>query len=167
MDDSPGSSNGIVIERIFDAPVQLIWQLWTDPEHFKNWYGPTGFTVPVSQKDVRVGGKHLCCMTSPDGSMKMWTTGEFTEVVPYKRLVYTESPSDEDGNILLMSEEENTGGLPMLTQVTVELENLGGRTRMVLTHTGLPANSQGANEGWNQAFAKLADYAETVLSKQT
>ncbi len=82
MSDSTLSNDAVVIERTFDAPVELIWQLWTDPEHFNSWYGPKGFTVPVADMDVQVGGKRLVCMASPDGSMKMWTTGEYTEIVP-------------------------------------------------------------------------------------
>ena len=151
------SEEAVVIERIFDAPVDLIWQMWTQPEHFKMWYGPQGFTVPVAQMDVRVGGKRLVCMEmqKPDGSMKMWTVGEFTEVVPNQRLVYTESMADEDGNVVSMSEG------PTTTEVTVVLEDLGGRTKMIMTHAGVPATS-GANEGWDQAFVKLADYITTV-----
>ena len=154
-----------MIERTFDAPVDLIWQMWTDPEHFKNWYGPKSFTVPVAAMDVRVGGKRLVCMASPDGSMKMWTTGEYTEIVPNERLVYTESPADEDGNVVSPSAMGMPKGYPEITEVTVLLEDLGGRTKMVMTHAGIPADSPGAS-GWNQAFDKLADHIETALNNQ-
>jgi uncharacterized protein YndB with AHSA1/START domain len=159
MSDSAISKDAIVIERTFDAPVEVIWQMWTQPEHFKNWYGPKGFSVPVAEMDVRVGGKRLICMESPDGSMKMWMTGEHTEVAPNERLAYTESMADENGNVAAPSSDGQ--GHPGTTLVTVQLESLGGRTKMVLTHAGLPANSPGAS-GWEQAFAKLADYAATV-----
>ena len=59
MSDSAITKDSIVIERTFDAPVDLIWQMWTQPEHFKKWYGPKGFTVPVAEMDVRIGGKRL------------------------------------------------------------------------------------------------------------
>jgi uncharacterized protein YndB with AHSA1/START domain len=159
MSDSTNSNNAIVIERSFDAPIDLIWQLWTQPEHFKNWYGPQGFAVPVAEMDVRAGGKRLVCMESPDGSMKMWTAGEYTEVSPLSRLVYTESMADENGNAVGMN-----GAPPMMTTVTVQLEDLSGRTKMVMTHAGMPPNAQGANDGWNQAFDKLAERIETVLN---
>ena len=163
MTKSTVSEDAVVIERTFDAPIDLIWQMWVDPEHFKKWYGPKGFTVPVADMDMRVGGKRLICMESPDGSMKMWTTGEYTEVVPNERLVYTDSPSDDNGNVVSPSAMEMPDGYPATTEVTVLLEDLGGRTKMVMTHTGVPAGS-GANEGWEQAFDKLADYIETVLN---
>jgi uncharacterized protein YndB with AHSA1/START domain len=167
MSDSAISKDAIVIERTFDAPVDLIWKLWTQPEHIKNWYGPKGFTVSVADMDVRVGGKHLICMErqTPDGTMKIWTVGEYTEVVPNERLVYTDSPADEHGNLALpstygMSDDEP----PLITVVTVLLEDLGGRTKMVVTHAGVPADEGGASEGWEQALVKMADYIETVLN---
>jgi uncharacterized protein YndB with AHSA1/START domain len=163
MTNSNVSEDAVVIERTFDAAVDLIWQMWTDPEHFKNWYGPKGFTVPVADMDMRVGGTRLICMASPDGSMKMWTTGEYTEIVANKRLVYTESPADENGNVVSPSAMGMPDGYPATTEVTVLLEDLGGSTKMVMTHAGVPADSPGAS-GWNQAFDKLADHIETFLT---
>ena len=165
MSDSTITKDAVVIERTFDTAVDLIWQMWTDPEHFKKWYGPKGFTVPVAEMDVRVGGKRLICMASPDGSMKMWTTGEYTEIVPNERLVYTESPADENGNVVSPSAMGMPDGYPAATEVTVLLNDLGGRTKMVMTHTGVPADS-GASDGWEQAFDKMADHIETVLNDE-
>jgi len=157
------TKNAVVIERTFDAPADLIWQMWTQPEHFQKWYGPKGFTVPVAEIDVRVGGKRLICMASPDGSMKMWTTGEHVDVSPIKRLVYTESMSDENGNVISASDMGMPEGYPTTTEVTILLEDIGGRTKMVMTHAGVPADSPGAS-GWNQAFDKLADHIKAVIN---
>jgi uncharacterized protein YndB with AHSA1/START domain len=152
-----GSAQAVVIERIFDAPVEVIWQMWTDPEHFKEWYGPQGATIPVAKLDVRVGGTRLVCMEMafPDGPMQMWFTGEYREVVENQRLVYTESTSDEQGNVASPSRTGAAEGHPLTTEVRVELEDIGGRTKQVLTHTGIPADSPGA-AGWTMALDKLA-----------
>jgi uncharacterized protein YndB with AHSA1/START domain len=157
-----GSQDAVVIERTFDAPVDLIWQMWTDPEHFKAWYGPDGATIPVAKMDVRVGGARLVCMEmqTPDGPMQMWFTGEYREVVESERLVYTESMSDEHGNVLSPSDMGMPEGHPTTTEVRVELENVGGRTKMVMTHAGIPADSPGA-AGWAMALDKLAAHVET------
>ena len=61
MTDDSASQDAVVIERSFDAPVDLIWQMWTKPEHFRAWYGPDGATVPVAKMDVRAGGSRLVC----------------------------------------------------------------------------------------------------------
>jgi len=147
MTDDNGTREAVVIERAFEAPVELIWRMWTEPEHFRQWFGPDGATIPVAKLDVRPGGSRLVCMElqSPQGLMQMWFTGEFREVVENRRLVYTEAVSDEDGNPL---------GHP-ITEITVELEAAGDGTRMVMTHAGIPADSPGAT-GWTMAFAKLA-----------
>jgi uncharacterized protein YndB with AHSA1/START domain len=151
----------VVIERSFDAPVELIWQMWTSSEHFKAWYGPDGAVIPVAKMEVRVGGTRLVCMemATPNGVMQMWFAGEYLEVVENQRLVYTETMSDEHGKA------SSPPGLPdmhpVTTEVRVELEDLGGRTRMVLTHVGIPAGSPGA-AGWAMAFDKLDAHLATV-----
>jgi uncharacterized protein YndB with AHSA1/START domain len=161
MTDNDSSQDAVVIERRFDAPVDLVWQMWTDPEHFKAWYGPAGSTIPVAKMDVRVGGTRLVGMEvqSPNGPMQMWFTGEYREVVENERLVYTESMSDENGNVLSPSDMGMPEGHPTTTEVRVVLEDLGGRTKMVMTHAGIPADSPGA-AGWTMALDKLAAYVE-------
>ena len=157
--------DAVVIERIFKAPQALIWQMWTDADHFKKWYGPQGFTVPVANMELRVGGKRLVCMEmqTPDGSMKMWTTGEYIEISPIERLVYTESPGDENGNAVSPAAMGMPEGYPATTEDTVLLEAMGEQTKMVMTHAGMPADS-GAGGGWNQAFDKLVSHIAGVLN---
>jgi uncharacterized protein YndB with AHSA1/START domain len=160
MTDTDDATDAVVIERTFDAPVEQIWRMWTVPEHFQAWYGPTGATIPVAKIDPRVGGTRLICMEvqTPGGPMKMWFTGEHREVVENQRLVYTEMISDEAGNPV----SPQSMGLPdghSVTEVRVELAMVDGRTRMVMTHVGVPAGSPGA-AGWSMAFDKLAAYVE-------
>ena len=166
MTTQNASENSVVIERLFDAPLDLIWQMWTEPEHFKAWYGPGGATIPVANMDVRVGGARLVCMEmqTPAGPRQMWFTGEYREVVKNKRLVYTESMSDENGNVISPSELGMPDGHPATTEVIVELEDLEGRTKMVMTHVGVPAGSPGAM-GWTAAFDKLATRLDEEIAR--
>ena len=90
--------------------------------------------------------------------MKMWFAGEYREVVENTRLVYTETISDEHGNVS-PSEIGMTEGHPRTTEVRVELEDVDGRTKMVMTHAGIPSDSPGAS-GWSTALDKLAAHAE-------
>jgi uncharacterized protein YndB with AHSA1/START domain len=162
-----GFSDALVIERSFDAPVDLIWQLWTDPEHFTAWYGPDGATILVAKMDVRVGGTRLVCMEmqTPTGPMQMWFTGEYREVVPNERLVYTESMSDENGNVSSPPDMGMSKGHPTMTEVRVQLEDVGGGTKMVMTHTGIPSDSPGAT-GWAMALDKLATHVRQLTADQ-
>jgi uncharacterized protein YndB with AHSA1/START domain len=163
MTEDNESQDAVVIERSFDVPPDLIWQMWTDPQHFKEWYGPDGARIPVVTMDVRVGGIRLVGMEmeTPGGLMQMWFVGEFREVVENERLVYTESMSDEKGNVLSPSEMGMPQGHPTTTEITVELESDGGRTKMVMTHAGIPKESPGAT-GWTMAFDKLAAHVEEL-----
>jgi uncharacterized protein YndB with AHSA1/START domain len=167
MTNNKGSTDAVVIERELDAPVHLIWQMWTQAEHFANWYGPDGASIPAATMDVRVGGTRLVSMKmeTPNGSMQMWFTGEYREVVENQRLVYTESMSDADGNVLTPAQVGMPDGHPTTTEVRVELEAIGDRTRMVMTHVGIPAGSPGA-AGWAMAFDKLAAYAAANIGSQ-
>lgn len=166
MTNKPNSQDSVVIDRTFNAPIGLIWKMWTDPDHFKAWYGPQGATIPVAKLDVRVGGNRLVCMemTTPNGPMQMWFTGEHLVVAKPERLVYTESMSDEDGNVKSPSEMGMPEGHPTTTEVRVELQETDDRTKMVLTHVGIPAGSPGAM-GWNMAFDKLATYVDAQDNK--
>jgi uncharacterized protein YndB with AHSA1/START domain len=161
MADDKAPTDAVVIERSFDAPAELIWKMWTEPDHFKAWYGPNGATIPVAKMDVRVGGARLVCMEveTPNGVMQMWFTGEYREVVTNERLVYTESMCDEHGNVLSASEMGMPEAHPTTTTVTVELDVVAGRTQMVMTHAGIPADSPGA-VGWTIAFDKLAEHVK-------
>lgn len=151
-----GPSKDVVIERTFDASIERIWALWTDPVHFAQWYGPDGASIPVAEMDVQVGGRRLVCMAmeTPGGPMQMWFTGEYQEVAPHGRLVYTEAMCREDGTVLSAAEAGMPEGHPTTTQVIVELADDDGRTRMTVTHAGVPADSPGA-AGWTMALDKL------------
>ena len=162
MTGTDDATDAVVIERTFDAPVEQIWQMWTVPEHFQAWYGPTGATIPVAKMDVRVGGTRRICMEmkTPGGPMQMWFTGEHREVVENERLVYTEIVSDEDGNPVAPEAMGLPEGHPA-TEVRVELTMVDGRTRMVMTHAGVPAGSPG-EAGWTMAFDKLTALIEAA-----
>ena len=150
------ATQSVTLERTLDAPIDLVWQMWTEAEHFAAWYGPTGATVPVIEMDVTVGGtRHFCIeMQTPDGQSRMWFVGEYRVIDPPTRLVYTESMSDPDGTRVSPEAMGMPGGHPEVTEVTVELSDVDGRTRMVMTHAGIPADSPGAM-GWNMALDKL------------
>ena len=156
MSDRPSAPKDVRIERLLDAPVPLVWQLWTDPDSFCEWYGPSGATIVVKEMDVRVGGRRHICMSvaTPNGTMQMWFTGEHIAVRENELLVYSESMSDEHGNIVMPSEVGLPHDHPTTTTVTVELVSTIDGTRMVMTHAGIPADSPGAM-GWNMAFDKL------------
>ena len=148
----------IIIRRVFDAPRELVWKAWIDPEHFQRWWGPKDYTCPFCQMDLRVGGKYLNCMRSPEGQ-DFWSTGVYREIVPLERIVYTDSFADAEGNVVPATHYGMSPDFPLEMLVTVTLEDYEGKTKMTLKHSGLPAGEMGelTGAGWNESFDKLAE----------
>lgn len=158
MNEEP---NWVRVEREFDAPIEMVWSMWVDPDMFKKWYGPMGMSVPTAEMNVVVGGIRKVCMemTSPERTMSMWFTGVYKEVNQPSRLVYTESMCDADGTIISPQSMGMPEGHPDITEVIVELSETDGKTRMTMVHVGVVAGTAG-DGGWNQAIDKLADLLE-------
>ncbi len=146
--------NQIVVSRIFEAPLELLWKAWTEPEHFMKWYGPKNFTTPSCEIDLKVGGRHLWSMKSPDGR-QMYYTGIYKEIVPMERIVYTDSLSDAEGNVMPPSAMGMPEGSPESMDVTVTFAHEDGKTTVTVSHVGHGEGADYAAMGWEQAFDKL------------
>ena len=147
----------LVITREFDAPRDLVWKYWTDPELVLTWWGPEHFTAPYAKSDFRVGGKYLYCMRGPDGK-DYWSTGTFKEIVPNERIVATDSFADKDGNVVSASYYGLSADYPMELMLTMTFESVGRKTRVSLRHAGHPPGNDVnmARQGWNESLDKLA-----------
>jgi uncharacterized protein YndB with AHSA1/START domain len=122
----------------------------------------------VSRIDLRVGGKYLNDMRSPEGK-DFWSTGIFREVVAPERLVMTDSFADEKGNVVSASHYGMSVDFPLELLITVTFEESDGKTKMTLKHSGVAgipaADFDGMRQGWNESFDKLDEYL-TILVKQ-
>ncbi len=120
----------IEIQREFYAPIDAVWNMWTYPEMFKQWYGPMGMSVPVAEMDVVVGGTRKVCMkmVSPERTMSMWFTGGYKEVNSPTRLVHTESMCDQNGTLISPQSMGVPEGHPDITEVIVNLREVEGKT---------------------------------------
>jgi uncharacterized protein YndB with AHSA1/START domain len=151
----------LIITRIFDAPKELLWKAWTQPEAIKLWWGPKAFTAPVFKIDLRVGGETFSCMRSPEGK-DFCGKGIYREVVPPERLVMTDSFADEQGNIVSASYYGMSPDFPRELLITVTFEDHDGKTKMTLKHSGIRGISDvdysGMKQGWEESFDKLAEY---------
>jgi uncharacterized protein YndB with AHSA1/START domain len=145
----------ISLERIFDAPRELVFKAWTDPSHLARWWGPQGFTNPVCELDLRPGGRIRIDMTGPDGAVYPMT-GTFHEVTPPERLVFTAVAEDLDGNPLLES---------LTTVIFVEQ---GSKTKLIVQASAVAVTPlgkdylQGMEEGWTQSLARLGDLIDAI-----
>lgn len=157
----------IIIERVFNATVEKVWQAWTNPDYISKWWGPKDFTAPTIKNDFRVGGKYLYCMRGPAGTefdKDFWSTGTYKEIVPLKKIVTTDSFADENGNVV-PSSYYGMEGIPLELLVTVLFEELDeGKTKLTLRHSGFPAgeHADNAGEGWRESLEKLARVVSEV-----
>ena len=139
----------ISITRIFDAPRDLVWRAWTEAEQLARWFMPHGFTVPECEMDLRPGGTFRMTVRAPDGSESP-TGGEFKEIDPPQRLVFTTTGFD------------GPDGVPMLEVLnTATFADLGDKTELTLHAVVTKASPEmaaplaGMEEGWLQSFEKL------------
>ncbi len=158
----------MIVTRVIDAPRELVWQAWTDPNYVKQWWGPHGFTAPVCEMDFRVGGKFLLCMKTPDGQ-EFWNGGEYHEIVPYEKIVSSMYFADSKGNKVEAAdvgiEHEAIEGAYDVTL----FEDLGnGQTRLTFigNETMKSASESGQLEGMEQILEKfVAMVAELAQAK--
>jgi uncharacterized protein YndB with AHSA1/START domain len=155
----------LVITRVFNAPRELVYKVWTDPEHVKNWWGPKPFTNPVCEIDLRPGGRFHYVMRSPDGmDFPMW--GTFTEIVPNERLVYSDDMFEQADFWKMMLGDKVGDDVDFATltnRVTVIFSDMGGKTKLILV-TRFASNEvrdgmvgMQMAEGWTQSLEKLAE----------
>jgi uncharacterized protein YndB with AHSA1/START domain len=140
----------IVLSRVFDAPRELVFRVWTDPEHKTHWWGPRGFTTTTHSCDVRPGGEWRFTMHGPDGR-DYPNRITYREVVPPERLVYAHGGDvDEDE--------------PVSFVATITFEDEGGKTRLTMRSLFPTAAERdrvvreyGAVEGGKQTLERLAE----------
>ena len=77
----------LVISRLFNAPIELVWEVWTNPEHIKNWWGPNGFGNTIFKMDVKANGEWDLIMHGPDGT-DYKNRSVYKEIVKHKKIVY-------------------------------------------------------------------------------
>ena len=125
----PAKSPDFVISRVFDAPRELVWKCFTEPERMKEWWGPKGFKSVASKMDLRPGGRYHYCLQSPTGAA-MWGKLAFREIAPPERMVLINSFSDEAGGTTRHPLHQ-AWPLEMLSIFTFE-EQPGGKTKVTI-----------------------------------
>jgi uncharacterized protein YndB with AHSA1/START domain len=91
------SDREMLVTRTFDAPRDLVWQMWTKAEHLQHWWGPDGWSLPVCEIDFRPGGSWFYCMAGPD-DMQSCGKATYLEIQAPERLVYEDAFTDAEGN---------------------------------------------------------------------
>lgn len=149
--------NVLILERVFNAPRELVFQAFSEAEHLKQWWGPRGWTVPVCNIDFRPGGIWHYCMKCEDKNqgdfygMESWGKGVYKDIVTGEKIEYTDYFSDSEGNV--------SAELPA-TDVVLQFVDFDGKTKLINTATYASAEAlqtvldmgmeQGINETWDR-----------------
>ena len=152
--ESATEEREIRITRLFNAPRELVFEVWTTPEHTGHWWGPNGFTTTTASMEVRTGGQWRYVMHGPDGT-DYQNLITYKEVIPPERLVYAHGSTDEN---------------PEQFQVTVFFAEMDGKTQINMQmlfktkeERDQVAKEFGAIEGANQTMARLEAYLEALV----
>lgn len=146
----------ITLTKIIDAPVERVWQAWTDEKQIAEWWAPKGFTNPVCEVDAKVGGKiHIVMQAGenmgPMSGIKAPMGGVFSEIVPNQRIVFTNFALGENDEHILEG------------MTTATFEDVGGTSTKLTVHTGAAGTAPGVEQmlggmeqGWTEQLDKLA-----------
>ncbi|KKB11492.1 hypothetical protein VE25_12360 [Devosia geojensis] len=143
----------LVIERVFDAPVALVWRIWSDPEHLKRWFGPADFTCPVFELDFREGGTYRA-MIHADKYGDSWFGGTFAQIRPNEKIVMS------------FAWEEGSGETHDTT-ITVTFAEKDGRTVQRFRQAPFPdVESRDSHyDGWSECLDKGLAYGERLAGE--
>ncbi|KOP78708.1 ATPase [Lysinibacillus sp. FJAT-14745] len=118
----------LILERVFDAPRDLLFEMFKEPEHLKRWWGPRGWEIPVCTVDFRPGGVWHYCMKCVDENqgdffgMESWGKGVYKEIIEPEKISYTDYFSDAEGI--------SNDAMPS-TEITLEFIDMGGKTKLI------------------------------------
>jgi uncharacterized protein YndB with AHSA1/START domain len=151
-----GEGHEIEVTRTYDAPRELVFEVWTKPEHLKNWYAPAPFTVPEVESDATEGGIYRLAMRSPEGQ-DYWTQGTYLEVDPPERFVISQGVLGADGK-------------PLFEAITtVTLTEDGGRTTVIVHErvkkifdAAAAGPLSGMEQGLHMVLDNLSEYIEKL-----
>lgn len=160
----------LVLHRLLDAPIELVFKVWTDPEHLTAWWGPKGSSITVKQFNLQPGGIFHYCMQHPNAG-QMWALFKYVEISPVTKLVFTSSFADADANIII-GPFFTTWPLEILNTLT--LEAVDGKTKLTLTGGPINATAEemeayasmipNMEQGFGGSFERLDDHLKTITA---
>lgn len=163
----------LIISRVFNAPRELVWRAWTEPEIIKKWWGPEGFSAPTIEVDLRVGGKYVFAMQGPEGSewdKVMHSAGIYKEIIPMEKIVVTDYFSDEEGNKMNPTDFGQDPNFPNEMSATILFEDVEeGKTKLTIIYPKAENEAQweamlksGMKEGWESSLNKFEDALKSM-----
>lgn len=154
--DNLVKNNEVFIEEIFNASPEKVFSAWADPEKLLKWYAPDGCTIRFKKIKIETGGHFHSCISNPQFG-DCWTIGEYLEVSPNTKIVFTLINADEEGNPIDPADIGMHPGWPGETLVTVTFTEENGKTKLQLRQTVSQelAKKTGAYPSWLQMLSNM------------
>jgi uncharacterized protein YndB with AHSA1/START domain len=132
----------LVVKRIIDAPLELVWRAWTEPEHVMKWWGPKHYTSPSAKIDLRQGGRYIFSMRAPvdQGGQEHYTSGVYKKIIPMKYLEFTQGLSDKDGNPIDPAQVGMPADFPAEIRTSIVFKAKGELTELIITEYDWPVS---------------------------
>lgn len=155
----------LILERVFDAPRDLVFKMFKEPEHLKRWWGPRGWEIPVCTVDFRPGGVWHYCMKCVDENqgdffcMESWGKGVYKEIIEPEKISYTDYFSDAEGH--------SNDSMPS-TEIILEFVDLGGKTKLINRAEYVSAEAlktvmdMGMLQGITETWDRLNEYVQLL-----
>jgi len=115
----------LIVEKLLDAPIDLVWEVWTNPDHIKHWWGPEGFTNTISKMDVHPEGEWQLVIHGPDGK-DYKNRSVFKEIIKHKRIVFDHVSGPKYTAVITFTPEGNKTRLhwKMIFQTAEQFEQV-------------------------------------------
>jgi uncharacterized protein YndB with AHSA1/START domain len=154
--ENPVNKNEVFIEEIFNVSPEKVFRAWTDPEKLMKWYAPDGSTIYFKKIEIVTGGQFHSCISNPQFG-DCWCIGEYKEVLPNTKIVFTLINADENGNPINPTKIGMDPDWPGETLVTVTFIEEYGKTKLQLRQTVSQelATKTGAYPSWLQMLSKM------------
>lgn len=151
-------SNEVYIEETFNAGIEKVFNAWTNPDLLIKWFAPNGCTISFKKLEVKTGGQFHSCISNPQFG-DCWCVGEYKEVMPYSKIVFTMINADEKGNPINPADIGMDPEWPGETLVTVTFTEENEKTRLQLRQTVSQelAKKTGAYPSWLQMLDNMKD----------
>jgi uncharacterized protein YndB with AHSA1/START domain len=151
----------IKVTRTFNAPVELVWQVWTDPELVRRWWGPKYFTSPVAKIDFRTGGKSIVSMQAPKemGGQQFYSLWEYMKILPFETIEFIQSLCDEAGNKIKPTTVGMPADFPIDIRTIITFREIANDTTemTVIEYAEFGSISNFAQIGLEESMDKMLD----------
>lgn len=154
MAENDLSKRTLTLKKTFDAPIDLVWEAWTQPEHIAKWWGPKGMAINVIEHNFKIGGKWKYVMPMPNGS-EFISEGQYSEIEKFKKIVTT-------ANFKPMTEG---------VEIRALFEKIGEKTNFIFSVVHpteeycRQQEKMGFYNGWGSTFDRLANFLSALNKK--